>query len=231
MKKGIQCNEYIYTGVKKQNRIVFRFVSEDDDREIPSYSSISLGDEDPMTGERLDDLSVFRDYNLMRNREVYHNLKAITAPVNLWKKEERQKLKDQIAAEFEREYGYAPDKDSLLWLLHQKMPKEYRLEIDSLVDEQGHYWTDHFALFTDGGAERALQEVEEEGHTLDGFARTLSPLCQDVFRMLRMKSEGIDVRGMGKQLAEKWGVDKSDISKMKLRIGKLLMEWMKESES
>ena len=79
-----------------------------------------------------------------------------------------------------------------------------------------------------GGAEIALQEVEEGGHTLDDFARTLSPLCQDVFRMLRMKSEGIDVRGMGKQLAEKWGVDKSDISKMKLRIGKLLMEWMRE---
>ena len=46
--------------------------------------------------------------------------------------------------------------------------------------------------------------------------------------MLRMKSEGINVRGMGHQLAEKWGVGKSDISWMKLRIGKLLKKWMEE---
>ncbi len=46
--------------------------------------------------------------------------------------------------------------------------------------------------------------------------------------MLRMKSEGIPVRGMGKELAEKWGVDKSDISKTKLAVGKKLRKWMAE---
>ena len=137
-------------------------------------------------------------------------------------------MRERIAMDFEREYGYAPDNMTLNWLLHEKYPRLYRLELDSYYNEEDEYWGDCVAEFADPAAEKAFRAVEEEGHTLDDFEKTLSPFLQDIFRMLRMESEGIKVRGMGKQLAEKWGVDKSDISKMKLRIGKLLTKWMEE---
>ena len=47
--------------------------------------------------------------------------------------------------------------------------------------------------------------------------------------MLRMKVDGVDVRGMGNQLAAKWHQDKSMISKTKLLIGRKLLLWMKET--
>ena len=137
-------------------------------------------------------------------------------------------MRERIAMDFVREYGYVPDSMTLNWLLHEKYPRQYRLELDSFCNEENEYWGDCVAEFADPAAENAFRAVEEEGHTLDDFEQTLSPFLQDIFRMIRMESEGIKVRGMGKQLAEKWGVDKSDISKMKLRIGKLLRKWMEE---
>ena len=47
--------------------------------------------------------------------------------------------------------------------------------------------------------------------------------------MLQMEADGVDVRGMGRQLAAKWNRDKSMISKAKLSIGRKLLVWLKET--
>ena len=226
MKKGISCFDYSEIGPKGQNRINFHFVT--DSGEVESSCSVSLGDIDPMTGERITDLTFFREYHLLRNRQIYYNKKAVSAPLSGKEKEIRQALRQKIASDFVREYGYMPDNSTLNWLLHEKYPRQYRLELDSFYNDEGEFWGDCVAEFADPAAEKTFREVEEEGHTLDDFEQTLSPFLQDIFRMLRQESEGINVRGMGKQLAEKWGVDKSYISRMKLKIGKLLQKWMKE---
>lgn len=222
----LECFDYSETGLKGQNRIAFHFVT--DEGAFPSSRTVFLGDTDPMTGERITDLTVFREYHLQRNREIYYNKKAVSVPQSGKKKNARHELRERIAADFVRDYGYAPDSVTLNWLLHEKYPRQYRLEIDSFINENSEYWGDCVAEFADPAAEQAFRAVEEEGHTLDDFEKTLSPFLRDIFRMLRMKSEGINVRGMGNQLAEKWGVGKSDISWMKLRIGKLLKKWMEE---
>lgn len=219
---GIPCFEYSETGLKGRSHIDFRFVTG------ASACRVSLGDVDPLTGERITDPVFFREYHLLRNRQVYYNKKAVCAPLSGAEKEARRRVREQIAEDIMRKYGYTPDNASLNWLLHEKYPRQYRLEIDSFYNDDGEFWGDCVADFADPAADRAYRDVENEGHTLDDFEKTLSPFQRDVFRMLRLKSEGINVRGMGNQLAEKWGVCKSDISKTKLRIGKLLMEWMKE---
>ncbi len=82
----------------------------------------------------------------------------------------------------------------------------------------------------DPAAERALCAVEEEKDTsLDRFAVTLDGIEKDVFLMLQMEADGVDVRGMGRQLAAKWNRDKSMISKAKLSIGRKLLVWLKET--
>lgn len=224
--KGIPCFEYNEIGPKGQMKIDFRFVS--GDGETASSCTVALGDPDPMTGERITDVTFFREYHLLRNREIYYNKKAVAAPWTSREKETRNALRERIASDFEAEHGYAPDKGTLDWLLGEQMPKRYCLQMDSLVNEEGESCVESMMAFSDPSAENAYREVEEEGHTLDDFERTLTPIQQDVFRMLRMKSEGICVHGMGLKLAEKWGVHKSDISKTKLAIGKKLRKWLAE---
>ena len=226
VKKGIPCFDYSETGPKGQGRITFNFVAGDED--VAKDVTVSLGDPDPMTGEEITDLTFFREYHCQRNREIYYNKKAVAVPWSGKEKKERQALREEIASEFVRLYGYAPDRETLDWLLNERMPKRYRKEIDSFVNDEGESFADCMAEFADPAAEKAFREVEEEGHTLDDFAETLTPIQQDVFRMLRMESEGIGVRGMGKALAEKWGVKPPDISYMKQQIGKKLKRWMQE---
>jgi len=226
MKKGIPCFDYFEVGVKGQSRIDFQFVSEGD--EVVSSSMVSLGDVDPLTGEALTDLTFFREYHLQRNREVYRNKREFFCPESGKVKRARQALREQIAADFERNYGYAPDAGTLSWLVSEKMPKQYRRELDGMYNDEGEYRTDCSAEFADPVAESAFRRIEEEGHSLDDFEKTLSPFQQDVFRLFRMKSEGIPVHGMGKRIAEKWGKEKSAVSKAKLQVGELLKRWMAE---
>ncbi len=226
MKTGIPCFDYTEIGPKGQDKITFQFVT--GERNIPASAKVTLGDTDPMTGEKVTDVTFFREYHLQRNREIYYNKKAVACQLTGKEKEERQAIRTQIEEEIREKYGYAPDRGTLKWLVNERMPKQYRLEIDSFRDDEGASLTERMPEFADKEAEKDFQAIENEGHTLDDFEETLSPIQRDVFNLLRMQSEGINVRGMGKQLAEKWHVDKSDISKTKQQIGKLLKRWMKE---
>ena len=55
MKKGIRCLDYNEIGRKNQTTIDYYFVTGDE--EIPSHVCVSLGDVDPMTGEKITDVT------------------------------------------------------------------------------------------------------------------------------------------------------------------------------
>lgn len=74
MKKGIRCNETRFTNRDKRDRIRFEFVS--DDEVTPSSCTVCVGDIDPMTGEKITDLTFFREYYRVVDHEVRENLKA-----------------------------------------------------------------------------------------------------------------------------------------------------------
>ncbi len=63
MKKGIPCFDYSEIGPNGQNRITFSFATGNED--IASEMVVSLGDTDPMTGEKITDLTFFREYHLL----------------------------------------------------------------------------------------------------------------------------------------------------------------------
>ena len=229
MNKGFPCFEYSEIGPKGQNRIDYCFVAGDE--EIASHVRISLGDPDPMTGEIIADRMLFREYHRMRNREIYGNKKAVVPPLSSREKEARRNLQEQIAECFMRDFGYAPDKGTLKWLMAEKAPKAYRLELDSCVSEDGISWADCVAAFADPSAEEAFREAENDGEDLlETFAETLDDRELEMFRLLQMKADGCNMHGMICHLAQKWGIDQSGVSRMKTRIGRRFQEFVKEED-
>ena len=228
MNKGYPCFEYSEIGPKGQNRIDYRFVAGDD--EIASRCRVSLGDTDPLTGERILDVTFFREYHRLRNREVYGNKKAVAAPLSAREKEARRRLQEEIAAGFVRDYGYAPDRGTLKWLLSEQAPREYRLELDSFVSEEGVSWADCVAAFADPSAEEDFREAESDGDPLEAFAETLDGRELELFRLLQLKAEGCRMHGMICHLAAKWGMEQYQVSRMKLRLGRKLLAFLKEAD-
>lgn len=227
--KGFPCFEYSEIGPKGQNRIDFRFVTGDE--EIASHVRVSLGDTDPLTGEKIIDVTIFQEYRRMHNQEVYGNKKAVVPPLSAREKEARCELRNRIAAKFRQEFGYMPDKGTLKWLLSEQAPREYRLEIDSFVTEEGDSWADCVAAFADPSAEEAFREAENNGENLlESFAETLDERELEMFRLLQMKADGCDMHGMICHLAAKWGMEQYKVSRMKARIGRKFREFIKEED-
>ena len=225
--KGIPCFEYSEVGPKGQNRIDYRFVTGDE--EIVSNFRVSLGDTDPMSGEKITDLTLFQEYRRMRNQEVYGNKKAIAMPLSAREKEVRRELQVRISAEFKQEFGYEPDNGTLKWLLNEAAPRKYRLEIDSFVTEEGISWADCMAAFADSSAEEDFLEVENDGmDPIEAFAATLDEKELEMFRLLQMKADGCNMHGMICYLARKWGMEQYQVTRMKQRIGRKLKAFLME---
>ena len=74
---GIPCNNYLHTPRARQNRIVYRFVS--DGTNTPSSCTVRLRDTDPLTGEKITDIGFFTEYYRLREHQVYENMKAVKA--------------------------------------------------------------------------------------------------------------------------------------------------------
>ena len=183
MKKGIPCFDYNETGKKNQTSIYYSFVSGDE--EIPSHFRVSLGDVDPLTGEAITDVTFFQQYHTQRNHEIYLNKKAVAAAPTSSEAKLRRELRKKLAADFERDNGYPPDKAMLNWLMRNSAPKNYRRMLDAKLQHGEQTLADVLPEMADPAAERALCAVEEEKDTsLDRFAETLDGLEKDVFLML-----------------------------------------------
>ena len=71
--KGIPCNDYYHTVKAKKDRIVYRFVN--DDRNTPSECTVRLGDTDPLTGEKIADVTIMKEYYKLVDHQIYVNNK------------------------------------------------------------------------------------------------------------------------------------------------------------
>ncbi len=229
MKKGIPCNEYTEYGPKHQNSITFTFVT--DDGLTPSFFRISLGDPDPLTGEPISDRTIFREYHCQRNREIYYNKLAAAVPFTQREQEERRHLRDQIAADFERDYGYPLTSEAVDILLNERHPKKYRVELDSLVTKEGNPCLDALMALADPTAERAFLDAESDGERVEklrAFAAKLTGRLRDVYDLMLQEAAGFSTHGQALDIAKKWGVTKSCISKDKLRLIRDIRRWMEE---
>ena len=72
MKKGIRCNETRFTNGDQRDRIQVEFVT--DDGNTPSSCTVSIGDVDPVTGEKITDVTFFREYYRVVDHQVHKNL-------------------------------------------------------------------------------------------------------------------------------------------------------------
>ena len=224
MKKGIWCFDNRTANEKTETTLNYEFVCGDE--EIASTCRVSLGDVDPATGEEIVDRKVFREIRYIQYEQSYHNRYADCVPWTNSEKKERDEMRREIAEEFERDHGYAPDKDSLEWLLKNKWPKKYRVPLDALTSsEYGKTFKEYLLMLEDESAEDELMKAE---CCLDDFAATLDDRERELFHLLQLKSQGFSIHGMINALADQWGVEQYQVSRMKKRIGMKLMKWLYE---
>ena len=229
MKKGINCNENRFYGPEKHNTIRYEFVS--GDSEIPSNVVISLGDVDPMTGEAITDVEVFREYNLQRNREVYDNLKAMRPEYTKDEKESRRLERLRIAEEFRAEYGYEPNPDTVRYLQEQRWKSRYVLHLDAIAnDDDEDMDQDHISEMADPAAEKAFRQLEdrEEYARVLAFAGTLEGRLKDVFMLMILEALGENGEMNGITLGRKWNASKHAISRDRQKLKEMLRRWMQE---
>lgn len=84
MKNGIPCNDYLHVSRVRQDRIVFRFVTEDGN--TPSACTVRAGTADPVTGEEVSE-RVLREYYRLADHQVYvqnRETKGVLYPDGLW---------------------------------------------------------------------------------------------------------------------------------------------------
>ena len=134
MKKGIKCNETRYVNGADRDRIRYEFVTEDG--VTPSSCVVRLGDTDPRTGEKITDLTFFREYHRLVDHQVMKNNDAMRPGYTSAEKARRQRRKEAIIAAFAAEHGYMPSTSDVLWWLEGEEPERYNLPLDCLVDEE-----------------------------------------------------------------------------------------------
>ena len=207
MKKGIECNSLRRADVHSEE-IVYRFVNDDD--LTPSEVTVRLGNIDPMTGEPITDVTFFREYQAMENRQVYSNLKAARRPWTNEEMESRRKMKQEIKAEFEAEYGYTPSESTAQYLLEERWPISFVGSYDACVNEDGDDFRDYLPAFSDPQAKKAFPGEESDIEiAIREVRETLPERKKEVLDMLLLRAAYGVARGQkfrGADLAEKWGV-------------------------
>ena len=221
-KNGIPAHDTRYVAKKNWNVLRYDFVS--DDGLVPSSCEIRLGDPDPMTGEPITDMTVFSSYYRLVNQEVRTNLDQIR--IEKTKKERRKtnELKARLAADFEKEYGYAPNEDNLRHLAEEVEGSPYILvPIDAIVNEEDDSsgvqdWTAYSVPFDDPYEDdesleiRAMREV---GRSLTGRMKVLFDLMYEKFDAGAEKVKRVD-------LADELGVSPAAITKALAKIAALI---------
>lgn len=226
MKKGIRCFDNTTVTEKNETLLKYKFVCGDE--EIASSCRVSLGDVDPATGEKIVDREIFREIRYIQYDQAYHNRYENCVPWSKWEKEARNETRSQLAEEFIRDYGYAPDEDSLDWMLKEKWPNKYRVSIDAIPNSKSdEQFQDCLLLFEDTAASDAIQLVE---CSLDEFEKTLNDRERELFHLLQLKSEGFSIHGAVNDLADKWGVEQYKVSRMKKQIGLKLVKWLQDED-
>lgn len=218
---NIRCNELRKVSITNQNTIVYNFVN--DDYNTPARVRVSLGDIDPITGKPIEDVRFFREYRTCNNRQAARNNKYIRIELTQKEKEERNKLKQRIAEEFEKAYGYAPPKDTLQYLLEEKWPLPYVMPIT--IEEEDDF-SDSDLDYSDRMAEAEFPGNEsEDTAALRDFAKTLSGRLLDVYHVMLERIDAGSERPLLISLAAKWNISPSQINKDQEKIRNMIRDY------
>lgn len=203
MKKGIRCNETRYINGRDRNSIRYEFLS--DDGITPSSCTVRLGDVDPLTGERITDLTIFREYHRLVDHQVMKNNNSARPKYTPAEKAHRKQLKEDFILAFTGEHGYAPSTDDILYYLEQLEAERHNLSLDSLIndEEDGDDDLDRHAAFS------VLSVADEEEsvfmQALREVAAGLTGRKAEVFEAMIQRAAGSQVRIRFSDIAKKWG--------------------------
>ncbi|MBR0267227.1 MAG: hypothetical protein IJQ71_07270 [Clostridia bacterium] len=224
MKKGLRCNETWYVDGINRDRIRYEFVTEDG--VTPSSCMIRLGDTDPRTGEKITDLTFFREYHKLVDHQVMKNNDAMRPGYTSAEKARRMQRKEAIIATFAAEHGYAPSTSDVLWWLEEEEPERYNLPLDCLVDEEdGSDDLNRHAAFS------IPFEEEEESAGLQALREVAAELTRrkaEVYEAMIQRAAGGQVRVRFSEIARKWGVSPKQINKDQEKIKEMVRKRARE---
>ena len=223
MKKGIRCNEVRFTNGDKRDRIKFQFVS--DDGNTPSSCTVCVGDIDPITGEKITDVTFFREYYRVVDHEVRENLKAERRKQTPEEIARKEKEKEKYIRMFVKQWGYAPSRDDVLYHLEQMENEGYHLSAMVFEDDEtGENTIDRQSEF--------CAEMEEEEspqlQVLREVAGELTGRKAEVFEAMLQRAAGGKERLRFSDIARKWDVAPKQITKDQERIVEAVRKKLKE---
>ena len=228
MKKVIRCNETRYTNGADRDRIRYEFLS--DDNTTPSSCTIRLGDIDPLTGEKITNLTFFKEYYSLDDHQVMKNLQASRPGYKtVEQKNRRDRMKSDYIAAFIADHGYAPSRSDVLWHLEQSEKERWNLSLDSLIDEENSGDDlDRHAAFSSP----AISDEEEsiQMQALREVAVSLTGRKAEVLEAMIQQASGGKVKLRFADIAKKWGVALPQISKEKERIAEMIRKKAEELE-
>ena len=213
MKKGIRCNEVRFTNKDKRDRIKFQFVS--DDGNTPSSCTVCVGDIDPITGEKITDVTFFREYYRVVDHQVRENLKAERRRQTPEEIARKEKEKETYIRMFVKQWGYTPSRDDVLYHLEQMENEGYHLSAMVFEDDEtGENIMDRQSEF--------CAEMEEEESTqfqaLREVAGELTGRKAEVFEAMLQRAAGGKERLRFSDIARRWGVAPKQITKDQVKI-------------
>lgn len=212
MKKGIRCNETRNDAREGRDRIRYEFLS--DDGVTPSVCTVQLGDIDTVTGEPVTDVTVFREYQRLKDQQVRQNLKAERPEYTKEEKARRRKDRETFAEDFRRRWGYAPSRDDLLYLMEEQ--ERWNMSVSVLVNEDG---KDHTFQHRELSEPAAVEEEETvEMQALREVAASLTGRKAEVYRAMILRAAGGKERVRFSEIAEKWGVTPNTIYEEQKKI-------------
>lgn len=225
---GIPCNDYLHTPAARQDRISFRFVS--DDANTPSACTTRLGDIDPVTGEAITDVEFFTEYHKLAHHQVYKNLKA--SRVDLTPEEKRlfREEKAAFSAAFEEKYGYKPTRSDIRDALADRWPKNYHLSIQELVNDDGDSMADRREDLSIPAADPFDENTPLDIACLREVAASLTGRLADVYEALIIKYAGGKEKISFSALAEKWGVSRTQIGYDRDKIFRMVRKAIEEAK-
>ncbi len=217
---GIPCNDYLYTRKDQRDRIVFRFVS--DDENTPSSCTVRLGDNDPITGEAVTDVGFFTEYHKLANHQIYSHMKAVQADLTPEEKAKFRAEKAAFAEAFEKKYGYKPCRSDLRDALADRWPKTYHLSIQELINDDGDSKADQREDLSTPAADPFDENAPTDIACLHEVASSLTGRLADVYEALLIKYAGGKEKITFASLAEKWGVSQTQIGLDRDRIFRMI---------
>ena len=224
MKKilGTPCNESYFTNGKDRDQITFRFVT--DDGNTPTTCTIRVGDVDPMTGEIITDLEIFKEYYKECDKQVHQTIKEMRPPYTREQKAWRDAEKEKFIREFREDHGYNPSKDDILWHMEQIEKERYHLPIDALVTDEDDNGTEKKRLFAVPATDPFGTDLPDEIQALRELAESLTPCERAVLQSMVEQAGGGSGRTTFADLAKTGDLSYRQIYYISQRLEKMIKE-------